>query len=107
MLEIFEIERPMTCRQMFYQLVSRGGVIAKSEAEYKATVIRLLVEMRLNRTIPFDWVADNTRWVRRPRTHHSLSAMLDDCASTYRRHLWRTQPAYVEIWLEKDALGGG
>lgn len=105
MLEIFEIERPMTCRQMFYQLVSRG-VIAKTELEYKATVIRLLGEMRLDRTIPFDWIADHTRWVRKARTHDSLSAMLDDCASTYRRHLWRTQPVYVEIWLEKDALAG-
>jgi hypothetical protein len=105
MLEIFEIERPMTCRQMFYQLVSRG-VIAKTEAEYKATVIRLLVEMRLDRSIPFDWIADNTRWVRRARTFHSLSDMLEDCSTTYRRHLWRMQPAYVEIWLEKDALAG-
>jgi hypothetical protein len=25
---------------------------------------------------------------------------------TYRRELWSNQPAYVEVWLEKDALAG-
>ena len=43
--EALEDEHPMTVRQVFYQLVSRG-VIRKTEAEYKGTVIRLLVEMR-------------------------------------------------------------
>jgi hypothetical protein len=25
---------------------------------------------------------------------------------SYRRDLWTTQPRYVEVWLEKDALSG-
>lgn len=104
-LEVLEVERPMTCRQMFYQLVSRK-VIEKTEAQYKGTVIRLLVEMRMNEEIPFDWIADNTRWVRRVQTYDNMNAALADCATTYRRGLWRDQEEYVEIWLEKDALAG-
>lgn len=97
--------RPMTVRQLFYQLVSRK-VIHKTEAEYKQTVVRLLTSMRRRGAIPFDWIADNTRWMRKPRTHSGLSQMLSRSIQTYRRALWDDQSAYVEIWLEKDALAG-
>ena len=94
---------PMTVRQCFYQLTTQG-VIGKTEAEYKTTVIRLLVEMRLAGDIPFDWIADNTRWMRKPRTFSSMEAALQNCASTYRRALWDNQDVYVEVWTEKDAI---
>jgi len=32
--------------------------------------------------------------------------MLSLTAETYRRAIWDNQSAYVEIWLEKDALAG-
>ncbi len=105
MFDVFEVEKPMTCRQMFYQLVSRG-VIPKTESEYKGTVIRLLVELRVNGEIPFTWIADNTRWVRKRNSYNGLGELLDDMQGVYRRDLWRNQPTYVEIWLEKDALAG-
>jgi hypothetical protein len=104
-LEILEEIRPATVRQTFYQLVSRK-VIEKSEAEYKHTVVRLLGEMRRERSIPFDWIADNTRWMRKPRTYSSLADMLERESEFYRRALWDSSEDYVEIWLEKDALAG-
>ena len=58
----------MTVRQVFYRLVTLGA-IGKSEPEYKTTVVRLLTEMRLAGEIPFGWIADNTRWMRKPRTY--------------------------------------
>jgi hypothetical protein len=103
--DLLESDNPMTVRQVYYQLVSRG-FIAKTEGEYKATVCRLLSDMRLSRDIPFGWIADNTRWMRRPRTYSSLEAALRYTAQTYRRSLWDLQSAYVEVWLEKDALAG-
>src|SRR5450756_1372657 len=57
--------QPATVRQVYYQLVGRG-VIAKTEAEYKSTVVRLLTAMRRAKEIPFGWIADNTRWMRKP-----------------------------------------
>jgi len=98
-------QQPMTVRQVFYQLVSRGA-IAKTEGEYSRTVIRLLTEMRLAGTIPFGWIADNTRWMRKPTSYSSLEEAMRRTWQFYRRSLWDEQPAYVEAWCEKDALAG-
>jgi len=100
-----EEDRPMTVRQVFYRLVSNGA-IAKTEGEYKTTVVRLLGEMRRAREIPFGWIADNTRWMRKPTTDGSLEIALRRTAEAYRRSVWDNQDAYVEVWLEKDALAG-
>jgi hypothetical protein len=105
MYSMLEAEHPMTVRQVFYQLVSRG-VIGKTEEEYKRTVIRLLAEMRRAREIPFHWIADNSRWMRKPRSYSSLADMLTQEQEFYRRALWDDQEVYVEVWLEKDALAG-
>ena len=103
--EILAVDNPMTVRQVFYQAVGRG-VIDKTEGEYKQTIVRLLTEMRRAGDIPFSWIADNTRWMRKPRTYHSLRGMLEVTKEAYRRALWDSQDSYVEIWLEKDALAG-
>jgi len=95
----------MTVRQVFYQLVGMRA-IDKTEAEYKNSVCRLLAEMRRDGQIPYGWIGDNTRWQRKPRTHASLSDALRETAELYRRRIWDAQAAYVEIWLEKDALSG-
>jgi hypothetical protein len=105
LFETIDAQQPMTVRQVFYQLVSQG-IIAKRESEYKATVIRLLTEMRLQKEIPFGWIADNTRWMRKPRTYSSAEQALRRTAEAYRRSLWDNQDVYVEVWLEKDALAG-
>jgi hypothetical protein len=102
---LLEDDSPMTVRQVFYRLVSAGEV-AKTENDYKNVVSRLLVKMRMAGDIPFDWIADNTRWMRKPRTYSSLEFALQNTAQTYRRSLWDNQEVYCEIWTEKDALAG-
>lgn len=103
--DIVRENRPMTVRQVFYQAVT-CGLIDKSQAAYKGTIIRLLKEMRLDGEIPFSWIADNTRWMRKPRTYKGLADCLGNMQKYYRRNLWESQEDYVEIWLEKDALSG-
>jgi len=97
--------KPMTVRQVFYQLVSQGA-IDKTEAEYKNLVCRLLAEMRKNHSLPFEWIADNLSLMWKPDTHNSLMNMLELSQETYRRALWQGQKVHVEIWLEKEALAG-
>src|SRR6478609_893139 len=63
--QILEADHPQTVRQVFYQLTVLG-LIAKAEGEYHQTIIRLLGDMREAGEIPFEWVADNTRWMRKP-----------------------------------------
>ena len=105
MFDLLSADNPMTVRQVFYQLFTKGA-IKKSEAEYKQTVCRLLGEMRRERQIPFGWIADSTRWMRKPKTFSSLDAALRATAENYRRAVWADLDVYVEIWLEKEALAG-
>jgi hypothetical protein len=103
--ELLEESHPQTVRQVFYALTVKGAV-AKREGEYKQTVIRLLVDMREAGVIPFDWIADNTRWMRKPSSFTGIEACLNACAESYRRNLWTSTPVYVEVWCEKDAMAG-
>jgi len=62
--------------------------------------------MRRSGEIPYEWLADATRWMRKPTTYASAEAALRNTASTYRRALWDEGSERVEIWLEKEALAG-
>jgi hypothetical protein len=70
--------KPMTVRQVFYQATVRN-VVEKSEAGYNKIQPG---------TLPYDWLADNTRWQRGPRTFNSVQDALDDTARFYRKSLW-------------------
>lgn len=101
----FEVQQPpMTVRQMFYRMSSQG-MVDKTENGYRQ-VQYALTAMRRAGAIPFEWLADNTRWVRKPQTYGNLSEALGHMQEFYRRQLWANQPVYLEIWLEKDALAG-
>jgi hypothetical protein len=95
---------PMTVRQVYYALVSRGA-IPKTEAAYNRVCYHLL-NMRRLAVIPYEFIADNTRWMRKPRTYQGLEQFLEITKQTYRRMLWADQDVYIEVWVEKDALAG-
>jgi hypothetical protein len=104
-LRVFdECGTPMTVRQVFYQLETRGFV-PKTENGYRQTAKHLL-KMRKIVVIPYHFITDNTRWIRRPRTYQDLEHFLAISKETYRRSVWVMQPVYVEIWIEKEALIG-
>jgi hypothetical protein len=104
-VDILSQDHPQTVRQVFYALTVRG-VIKKAEIEYQRTVVRLLGDMREAGDIPFEYIADNTRWQRKPSTFIGLESCLRSTAKFYRRDLWASMPVYVEVWCEKDALSG-
>ena len=95
--------RPMTVRQVFYQATVRG-LVEKSEAGYNKVQTDLVV-MR--------GPAPALRLARRQHpvaaqagTYTSVQQALEDTARLYRKALWAEADAYVEVWLEKDALSG-
>jgi hypothetical protein len=104
LLDIAEAMQPCTVRQVFYQATVRG-LVEKTEAGY-AKVQRQLADMRRAGELSWHWITDNTRWQRKPRTWDSLEDALENTVRTYRRSLWTDAAAYVEVWLEKDALAG-
>jgi hypothetical protein len=104
LLDIIAVGRPMTVRQVFYQATVRG-LVEKAESGYGKVQADLTV-MRRARELPYDWLADNTRWQRKPRTFDSVEDALRNTAAFCRKALWNEADSYVEIWLEKDALAG-
>src|SRR5499427_8723325 len=104
LLDIIDAGKPMTVRQVFYQATVHG-LVEKAESGY-AKVQTDLTVMRRTGDLPYDWLADNTRWQRKPRTFNSVEDALRETARFYRKNLWRDADSYVEIWLEKDALSG-
>jgi len=104
LIEIIDDGRPMTVRQVFYQATVHG-LVEKAESGY-AKVQTDLTLLRREGELPYDWLADNTRWERKPRTFSSVEEALRDTARLYRKSLWDAADSYVEIWLEKDALSG-
>jgi hypothetical protein len=97
--EIVKAMRPMTVRQVFYQATVRD-LVEKTEAGY-TKVQTDLVQMRKSGQLPYDWLADNTRWQRKPTTFSSIEQALGDTARLYRKALWADAASYVEIWLER------
>ena len=103
MYQILEEVHPRTGRNVFYML-SGMGLVQKTENEYNNTVIRLLTRLRKQRRLPFRWLADATRWIRKPHTYTGVSHALQTFADAYRRDVWADQDVHVEIWTEKDAI---
>jgi endogenous inhibitor of DNA gyrase (YacG/DUF329 family) len=103
-VDILNDVHPQTVRQVFYQLLVKE-IIKKDEREYKS-VIRLLTEMRMNDTIPFEWLIDETHRRETYRTYDSLADAARDTARYYRRNALNECPDYIEIFVGKQALVG-
>ena len=99
-----EIEPPFTVRQAYYRLVVLGCV-SKSESSY-GRVQRELLRLRREGLIPYGDMTDSSRIRRVARTHDGLYDALNETAKFYRQSMWRDLDVYVEVWCEKDALGG-
>ena len=55
--------------------------------------------MRRAGDLPYDWLADNTRWQRKPQTFGSVEEALRDTARFYRKSLWAYADCYARGWL--------
>jgi hypothetical protein len=104
-LAILKADNPMTVRQVFYQLVVRG-MLEKTEQQYQGTVIRLLTDMRMDGSIHFSWIVDESRRTRQTQTFANVADAVRETAKFYRRSALRECSDYIEIWCEKEALSG-
>jgi hypothetical protein len=97
--------KPLSVRNLFYRLVV-AGVIDKTQAEYKNTVVRLCGQMREDGELPWSWIVDDTRWMHKPDSYNSLGGALQEMQRFYRRNLWQDQDHYCEFWCESGSAGG-
>lgn len=96
--------KPMTVRQVYYR-AEVLGMVGKDEAGYNL-VQRELSIMRDEGTLPFNWIVDLSRSVRKPYSCGGVAEALRDLADGYRLDVWRKAPCRVQMWCEKEALTG-
>jgi hypothetical protein len=94
----------LTLRQLFYQFVSRG-LLANTQREYK-NLGSTVNDARLAGLIDWDSIVDRTRNLRALSHWDGPEEIVRACAQQFHYDLWDTQPNYVEVWIEKDALVG-
>lgn len=94
----------LTLRQLYYQLVSRA-LIPNTVQSYKS-LGSLVNDARLAGLIDWDAIEDRTRNLKSLSSWAGPQEIVDVCARAFRLDLWQTQPFYVEVWIEKDALVG-
>lgn len=97
---------PITVRGLYYQAEVRGiPGIDKTEAGYTKVQQQVLALRRAGR-LQYEWIADATRWMRKPNSYSGIEEALASTARFYRKSLWRDAAIYLEVWCEKDALAG-
>jgi hypothetical protein len=73
---------PATVRQIYY-LATVAGLVPKTEGGYDMVQTDLTVLRRAG-VLPYGWLADSTRWQRKPKTFGSIQEALEDTARLYR-----------------------
>ena len=94
----------LTLRQLYYQVVARY-FIPNTQRSYQR-LGSIINDARLAGMIDWDHIVDRTRNVKKNSHWDSPADIINVCADQYRVDLWETQPYYVEVWIEKDALIG-
>ena len=94
----------LTLRQLYYQLVSRNAIV-NAERSYK-NLSTLISDARLAGLVDWNAIEDRVRVPRQPPQWNSIQDLVEAATAQYRLNRWDHQTAYVELWVEKDALAG-
>lgn len=94
----------LTLRQLYYQFVARD-LIPNQQTEYKR-LGSIVNDARLAGLMDWDAIEDRTRHLRALSTWDTPADVIRSAYRGYSEDLWASQPHYVEVWIEKDALLG-
>ncbi len=92
----------LSLRQLYYQFVARD-LIENSERSYKA-LGNTINNGRLAGLISWNAIEDRGRGIIPWLIEEDEASVLDDIENSYALDYWRRQDAYIEVWVEKDAL---
>jgi hypothetical protein len=94
----------LTVRQLYYRFVAKG-LIPNNFRSYKNLANTIDIGRRRGL---IDWAAieDRTRNLEKPNVWRDPDQIISAVAEQYREDLWKTQPRYIEVWVEKEALVG-
>ena len=107
-VRIAEASRPLSVRNLFYQLLSDDGsgvTVEKSEAAYRK-VMRLKGQLCRERSIPWHYFSDSSRVAYDNDGFEGLddAEFVDRVANLYRRDYWETTGIYPQLWVESRSL---
>lgn len=102
--DIVRENQPTGIRFTYYTATTRG-IVEKNQSGYEK-IQRAVLHLRRTGRLPWSWIVDSNRWMRKPTSYRSLDAMLDNAAASYRRNLWCDSPVAVEVWCESDSIAG-
>ena len=90
-------------RQLYYRFVSSVPGFANTEASYKR-LGGIINNAKLAGLIDFDSMEDRGRSCTIPWSQPVVEDAMKDLPYSYGEDFWEDQEAYVEVWVEKDAL---
>ena len=106
LIEYALVHQPVTVRQLYYAATVHGLTgIDKTENGYRKVQSQVL-KLRQQGHMPYDAIADNSRWMRKPQSYANLGEIYSEITQSYRKALWVDSDYRVEVWVEKDALAG-
>ena len=93
----------LTLRQLYYQLVARD-VIENKERSYK-NLSNTMTKARMAGMISWEAIEDRNRSSYRFWSQEDPMDPIRNLPNYIRFDQWARQDAYVEVWVEKEALG--
>lgn len=93
----------LTLRQLYYQFVARG-LIENTERSYK-NLGNTITRARMAGLISWDAIEDRNREHSKPWYDENIMNPLEALPRYIRFDRWARQDTYVEVWVEKEALG--
>jgi hypothetical protein len=93
----------LTLRQLYYQFVARG-IIENSERSYK-NLGNTVTKARMAGMISWEAIEDRNREHKSFWCDEDVLSPIRDLPQYIRFDRWARQDYYVEVWVEKEALG--
>jgi len=94
----------LTLRQLYYQFVARA-LIPNTQKSYN-NLGGVIAKARMAGWIDWEAIEDRTRNLVKWQTDDSPQAAIARLRRHFTLEKWERQPAYVEVWVEKEALAG-
>lgn len=105
----------LTTRQVYYQFVARDLLPekwrdpitgSKNNPKSYGKLSSIINKARLAGLIDWKAIVDRTREPEENQHWDSPKEIIDACVSSYKIDSRKTQPYYIEVWVEKEALEG-
>ncbi len=104
-LVILEEIQPATVRAVCYRLFVQKLIPDMSKASTDK-VSKLLVRVRENGLLNWDWIVDEGRAAERIASWDDPEEIITAVVDQYRKDYWAMQPRRVEVWSEKGTVRG-